>query len=475
MALLCVTLRNRVQRMTMIPPELRELAEPPADFVACAVPEHPGHNFLGHAHFSSKQNKTYWLLLGPLNEGVYTLKADYVRAQGRLGLAAASSVFVASFAEWRDVVAFWRKFCFHRHRKCHSHPMACVRGCPTHERQVVEDPRPEPKIKKVIVVKREATVKKEASVSAGAAKQEPLTPTVKQEPAGTAPKRKAEMQSPGTAPSTPVKNASRRAPHVRKAPTLFYTGSSDDDARSVDSDFFFLPDSPSPSAGHSEAVEAMRGPSPAAAVADVQAQPPVVADVLASRATSPTVSTASSLSASSLAASKGNAKGKGRAISHVPVEAPSLRTEAPSAVAMDGRTNEASATRGATARTNEPSASGISRAGPSAVITREPAATSSISHAGPFTVIAGPSAPASSISRVGRDAGGSRSRGPSRAGIFYVSARGAVHHSRDRAFSDIEAGPIQPVVGYDAAMTYADTLVLGGNGTTSEEGMDLDL
>lgn len=59
----------------MIPPELRALPEPPSEFVACAVPEHTGHNFLSHPHFSSKQNKTYWLLLGPLNEGVYTLKS----------------------------------------------------------------------------------------------------------------------------------------------------------------------------------------------------------------------------------------------------------------------------------------------------------------------------------------------------------------------------------------------------------------
>ncbi|KAJ7021769.1 hypothetical protein C8F04DRAFT_1273344 [Mycena alexandri] len=441
----------------MIPPELRALPEPPSEFVACAVPEHTGHNFLSHPHFSSKQNKTYWLLLGPLNEGVYTLKADCLRAQGRVGLAAPSAVFVATFAEWKDVVALWQKFCFHRHRKCRSHPMACVRGCPTHERQVVEDTRPDPKIKKKIVVvkneptvkkeltvKREPTVEEEGSVSAGAVKQQALTPAVKQEPAGTATKRKAEPQSPG---NTPVKGGTRRAPHARKAPTLSYAEPSDDDAGSVDSDFFFLPDSPSPSAGQGKATEATRGPTPERTEVRATAE----ANTPTSRATSPTISTVSSLSASSLAASKLDAKGKGRAVSRAPAVASSSRNQ-PLANVVGG---VASTTLGGGVRTNEASASSVLRAGPSATMV-------------------GPSTAASSISRVGRDGGPSRARGPSRANIFYVSARGAVHHSREQAFSDISVGPIQPVVGYDAAITYADSLILAQDGATSEERMDLD-
>ncbi|KAJ7019045.1 hypothetical protein C8F04DRAFT_1276748 [Mycena alexandri] len=316
--------------------------------------------------------------------------------------------------------------------------MACVRGCPTHERQVVEDTRPDPKIKKKIVVvkneptvkkeptvKREPTVEEEGSVSAGAVKQQALTPAVKQEPAGTATKRKAEPQR----------------------PTLSYAEPSDDDAGSVDSDFFFLPDSPSPSAGQGKATEATRGPTPERTEVRATAE----ANTPTSRATSPTISTVSSLSASSLAASKLDAKGKGRAVSRAPAVASSSRNQ-PLANVVGG---VASTTLGGGVRTNEASASSVLRAGPSATMV-------------------GPSTAASSISRVGRDGGPSRARGPSRADIFYVSARGAVHHSREQAFSDISVGPIQPVVGYDAAITYADSLILAQDGATSEERMDLD-
>ncbi|KAJ7042210.1 hypothetical protein C8F04DRAFT_1176382 [Mycena alexandri] len=122
----------------MIPRELADLAEPPANFVPCHVPEHMGHNFFGHIHFSSKHNKTYWLLMGPLLEGAYSLKVECMSAKRQLGLMSESSVFVATFSEWKDVVVVWAKYCYHRHRKCDSHPTACVLGCPGHERQVVE-------------------------------------------------------------------------------------------------------------------------------------------------------------------------------------------------------------------------------------------------------------------------------------------------------------------------------------------------
>ncbi|KAJ7020138.1 hypothetical protein C8F04DRAFT_1275495 [Mycena alexandri] len=447
----------------MIPPELLALAEAPPEFVACTVPEHTGHNFVTHAQFSRNQQKTYWLLLGPLNEGVYTLKADCLRAQNGLGLVAASAVFVATCSEWKDVVVWWQRYCFHRHRECSSHPTACVHGCPTHERQVVaETTQPQPKNKKRDVVKKEPMVKEEAEVSAGMVKQEVLTPAVKREAAGTATKRKAEMQSPATIPKTPAKGGTRRLPHARKAPTLSYTDSSDDDARSVGSDFFFLPDSPSPAAGKGKASPERTG----AAAATVENAPP-------SRATSPTISTVSSVSASSVAASKADTKGKGRAVSHAPGEgepsSSAVMEGTPNTTLGAGKATDTTPARGATDRAREAPVSGISRA--SAAMAAPPAATSSISRAPP--AIAGPSAPASSISRVGRDGGPSCSRGPSHAGIFYVSARSAVHHSRDQAFLDIDVGPIQPVVGYDTAMSYPDKLVLGQNGATSGEEMDL--
>ncbi|KAJ7022380.1 hypothetical protein C8F04DRAFT_1272724 [Mycena alexandri] len=433
----------------MIPPELLALAEAPPEFVACTVPEHTGHNFVTHAQFSRNQQKTYWLLLGPLNEGVYTLKADCLRAQNGLGLVAASAVFVATCSEWKDVVVWWQRYCFHRHRKCSSHPTACVRGCPTHERQVVaETTQPQPKNKKRDVVKKEPMVKEEAEVSAGVVKQEVLTPAVKREAAGTATKRKAEMQSPATIPKTPAKGGTRRLPHARKAPTLSYTDSSDDDARSQPA----------------KARPRLRGRERR------QLRWKTLHPVERRRST---ISTVSSVSASSVAATKADTKGKGRAVSHAPGEgepsSSAVMEGTPNTTLGAGKATDTTPARGATDRAREAPVSGISRA--SAAMAAPPAATSSISRAPP--AIAGPSAPASSISRVGRDGGPSRSRGPSRAGIFYVSARGAVHHSRDQAFLDIDVGPIQPVVGYDAAMSYADKLVLGQNGATSGEEMDL--
>ncbi|KAJ7030942.1 hypothetical protein C8F04DRAFT_1186405 [Mycena alexandri] len=450
----------------MIPPELLALAEAPPEFVACTVPEHTGHNFVTHAQFSRNQQKTYWLLLGPLNEGVYTLKSmeEADKLVERIACARKTD------SDWLRLRRFssrhapngrmsWfggKDTVFIATGECSSHPTACVHGCPTHERQVVaETTQPQPKNKKRDVVKKEPMVKEEAEVSAGMVKQEVLTPAVKREAAGTATKRKAEMQSPATIPKTPAKGGTRRLPHARKAPT-------DDDARSVGSDFFFLPDSPSPAAGKGKASPERTG----AAAATVENAPP-------SRATSPTISTVSSVSASSVAASKADTKGKGRAVSHAPGEgepsSSAVMEGTPNTTLGAGKATDTTPARGATDRAREAPVSGISRA--SAAMAAPPAATSSISRAPP--AIAGPSAPASSISRVGRDGGPSCSRGPSHAGIFYVSARGAVHHSRDQAFLDIDVGPIQPVVGYDAAMSYPDKLVLGQNGATSGEEMDL--
>ncbi|KAJ7016273.1 hypothetical protein C8F04DRAFT_1202733 [Mycena alexandri] len=432
----------------MIPPRLEALADPPADFVPCRVPEHMGHNFLGHIHFSSKHNKTYWLLMGPLREGVYSLKIDCTRAQRDLGLMPESSVFVASVDEWKDVLLVWAKFCFHRHRKCDGHPAACVLGCPGHERQVAEAAplrrdrkvKGQPTVKKEPNIKEEPTVKKEIDMpSMRVVKREMLSPAVKREAGETAAKRKAELQSPSSSAITPLQRSSRRAPRARKAPILSYSHSSSDEVEveSVDSDFFFLPDSPTPAvAKGSEAT------APVETAAKTEGAP-------ASRATSPTMSTVSSLSVSSFPASKastngdtnGDAKGKGRAVPRASV-APSF-----------SRTGQRPAVIHPTLRadTRGDSASSMSRAGAS-------------------SAIAGTSAVAGSISQAVRP---SASRGPARGDIFYVSARGAVHHSRSQAFRDIGAGPIQPVVGYNAAITYADTLVLQQD-SADDSTMDLD-
>ncbi|KAJ7821734.1 hypothetical protein B0H13DRAFT_2377111 [Mycena leptocephala] len=44
---------------------------------------------------------------------------------------------------------------------------------------------------------------------------------------------------------------------------------------------------------------------------------------------------------------------------------------------------------------------------------------------------------------------------------FYVSASGSIHHSSAEAFSDVEAGPVQVVMGWEAATSYARRVVAG--------------
>ncbi|KAJ7042209.1 hypothetical protein C8F04DRAFT_1252185 [Mycena alexandri] len=286
--------------------------------------------------------------------------------------------------------------------------------------------------------------------SAGAVKLEVRSPAIKREAVETVAKRKAEMQSPSSVANTPVQGGSRRAPRARKAPILSYTrSSSDDDVESVDSDFFFLPDSPTPAAakGQADRDRSPEGTAVVGAAAEDEGAPP-------SRATSPTMSSASSLAASTVppsnadaeVPSKADAKGKGRAVPRTSVVASSSRMQDQPAALNTTLHGD---------RLNEASASSISRVGVSAAF-------------------AGTSAAAASISQVGRNGVPSGSRAPSRGDIFYVSARGAVHYSREQAFRDIDVGPIQPVVGYDAALTYADKLVLAedrGDGVTT---MDFD-
>ncbi|KAJ7030685.1 hypothetical protein C8F04DRAFT_1263588 [Mycena alexandri] len=439
----------------MIPDVLNALAAPPTDFVPCFVPEHLGDNFLSHAHFSSRRNKTYWLLMGPLREGVYSLKVDCMRAKAQLGLTQESAVAVASLDVWSDVVALWAKYCFHRHRKCVSHPTACVRGCPTHSRQVVAETlrnlQRGATVKEEIAVKKENTKKEEGGVSSRpTVKQEwspavklEASPAVKRESGRMATKRKAELQSPSV-PDTLPRRGRRRPPRARKAPILSYTGStSADDDGSVDSDFFFLPDSPTPSERKKAAAAATSGGDNNAAATVAEDGGIASASGPPTRATSPTMSSASSLSVSSFPAPNADAKGKQRAQSNMASSA--SRHERASTAMTDG------------AAPNEES---ISRA-PLPNVSRAPVPVVPVSRADP-------SAAVSSISRAAVDQR-DREQGPSRGDIFYVSARGAVHHSRTRAFADIQAGPLQPVVGYDAAMTYADNLVRNGGGAKRDE------
>ncbi|KAJ7880724.1 hypothetical protein B0H14DRAFT_3434268 [Mycena olivaceomarginata] len=61
---------------------------------------------------------------------------------------------------------------------------------------------------------------------------------------------------------------------------------------------------------------------------------------------------------------------------------------------------------------------------------------------------------------------------------FYVSAMGSIHHSSLQAFADVEAGPVQVVMGWDAAVSYAHSCVMSARAGTASgairEAMEVD-
>jgi hypothetical protein len=58
---------------------------------------------------------------------------------------------------------------------------------------------------------------------------------------------------------------------------------------------------------------------------------------------------------------------------------------------------------------------------------------------------------------------------------FYVSATGSIHHSSSQAFTDVEAGLVQVVMGWDAAVSYARSCVMSTRaGTARREAMEVD-
>ncbi|KAJ7092137.1 hypothetical protein C8R43DRAFT_964687 [Mycena crocata] len=60
-------------------------------------------------------------------------------------------------------------------------------------------------------------------------------------------------------------------------------------------------------------------------------------------------------------------------------------------------------------------------------------------------------------------ASGSKARAAavSKTDPFYVSATGAIHHSSERAFAEVGSGPVQVVIGWEAATKYAVTMRRG--------------
>ncbi|KAJ7667889.1 hypothetical protein DFH06DRAFT_1126579 [Mycena polygramma] len=109
---------------TMAPPSwLSELADPPADFVACVVPNHLDANFDNHFDFSRRRNQTYWVLFVSPKSGMYSYK-KYAEIEG-----------FGTFNSQTKMLVAWAKNCFHRHRKCGCASACHLVACPEHPKE----------------------------------------------------------------------------------------------------------------------------------------------------------------------------------------------------------------------------------------------------------------------------------------------------------------------------------------------------
>ncbi|KAJ7163416.1 hypothetical protein C8R43DRAFT_1123028 [Mycena crocata] len=193
---------------TDLPLRIAALVPPPPDFILCFVQLHLADNFRGHPEFSTKRNKTYWVLFaaGRKAEGVYSRKADCTLA---LPADLAAHDVVAGFEEWRDVSPVWAKHCFHDHEKCAAHPNACSASiCPAH---IAESAEVKVEHSDVIKVRRLALTLS----SPAAVKRE-----VKVEGRGTTPAFEAPPRvSPvAAAPAPAIREAGRRQHRQRWVP-----------------------------------------------------------------------------------------------------------------------------------------------------------------------------------------------------------------------------------------------------------------
>ncbi|KAJ7016687.1 hypothetical protein C8F04DRAFT_1201684 [Mycena alexandri] len=261
---------------------------------------------------------------------------------------------VGSFAEWADVVRVWAAFCYHHHGKCERHPRSCARSmCPAHPRPY--DPPAEPG-------RRDPRVKLEVKVEVGVGvKRERATPRLE-----TPKHRRAETS-------------------MRRAPVSH------------------TPVPQSPSDGYDSDV----------------VEPGGVPLAQSTAATSPpttTLSSASSLSASTVETAAPAGKGKERAIYPL---------------ASTSSISRAAPARSSTSHAAVPARPTTSHAAVPAI----PRAAS------PRTVASTSNASTSRVVRLNDP--------------FFVSAAGMIRVTSEAAFADIGEGPVKVVVGWEAATKYA--------------------
>ncbi|KAJ7038908.1 hypothetical protein C8F04DRAFT_1179246 [Mycena alexandri] len=366
-----------------VPPAIAALAAPPANFVPCRLHEAFSGNFKNHADFSRQGNKTYWVVFSWAREAVFTLKADCLAGKEP------KDDVVGSFAEWADVVRVWAAFCYHHHGKCERHPRSCARSmCPAHPRPY--DPPAEPG-------RRDPRVKLEVKVEVGVGvKRERATPRLE-----TPKHRRAETSM-------------RRVPvshtPVPQSPSDGY----DSDVVEPGGVPLWAPDTPparreeargewrcgrGSRSRHAGTTDSSRAQSTAAT------SPPTT-----------TLSSASSLSASTVETAAPAGKGKERAIYPL---------------ASTSSISRAAPARSSTSHAAVPARPTTSHAAVPAI----PRAAS------PRTVASTSNASTSRVVRLNDP--------------FFVSAAGMIRVTSEAAFADIGEGPVKVVVGWEAATKYA--------------------
>ncbi|KAJ7044197.1 hypothetical protein C8F04DRAFT_1175223 [Mycena alexandri] len=171
----------------------------PEDFIPCVIPDHLGPNFTNHIDFTRKSTKRYWVLFVPKETaGLYSLKETCFKAAGNYNCTEDAFVW---FQGWRDAWGIWARHCYERHDKCPSHPNACADGiCPTH---------PEPQNPEVVVLPD--------------IKKEPVPQIIKRE------EMTGDRSQRGEGTSRVTTSRSRR--HTKARKLVWESGSDSDDGR----------------------------------------------------------------------------------------------------------------------------------------------------------------------------------------------------------------------------------------------------
>ncbi|KAJ7106832.1 hypothetical protein C8R43DRAFT_963326 [Mycena crocata] len=413
---------------TDLPPHIANAAPPPAEYVACLVPDHLSRsNWVDHEEFSRKRNKTYWVLFALDEsdagaEGVYSRKAQCTAAMSQehavndvvAGATSTPTPVPTVVVPRMRPPTNWRQTDVIRVRR-----PGIIRSTPVER-------KPDVKREVKLEVPLEGTPHRKTPVNASrrSASTAPVSPAsvsalFTEQRAQRVRRvehpvcRRTPAPPPGYTPAPETESDDEPMPPGTRS--LYASDSDDDNSR---------PASVAASGADGERVGVTRAassrptgctPAKTPCFEEVMSNPPsMVAPMPPSTVVSPSTSTESSLSASSTGTSTGT------------VVAPMLAGK------------------------------GKERA--------EAVAGPSRSIPGSMHAAVGEGAPQGSGMALLTD-------------IYYVGAAGKIHHSSEEAFADVSDGPVQVVLGWHAATRLGEKLVRKRAEAAGEAelAMDVDL